>query len=271
MSAEQPDSAAEQPQQSTPQRAESRPSGSQQRSGLTPVRTAVAVVIAALIAWAGIALTPPWFTTPEELLGVDMYSPAELQQAAAEKEVELYWKNGLVVSSFLGFCFGLVPGLLAFTVGTRRPALPAVVGIVAGIVAGILVLVVGTWMRALVDSGAELPLIGNVAQALVGDVLVLGLVGLLLGLPITAGIALMGVPGAGEKAGAAPMAGLLAGMLTPLLASLVISEQSTSEFPVTTPSLLAIWLGLFAVCLIAFTTALGNKSATPESQPAATE
>ena len=80
----------------SPAAGEAGPSSAQTTSMTVPAsRWGVCLLVAAAAAWVMLNYTPVQFDTPEELLSVDIYSPPELQTAAAEKSVELYWKNSL--------------------------------------------------------------------------------------------------------------------------------------------------------------------------------
>lgn len=228
-------------------------------SSLGTPQVAAVVFAAAVVAWVGVSWVPAFFNTPEELLGVDLYSPPDLQRAAAESQEELYWKNGVVRTTMMGICFGAVPAVLAFIGGVRRPIVPAVGGLVTGIVAGVAAFFAGAALRSFLDTGYELPLVGDASSALIGDSLVLGLVGLLLGLPIAVGIALMGLPGGGQKAASAPLAGLLAGFLVPMVASFAIPNQNSSEFPPSSPAFAALMLGSFAILVVLLAVSTGDR------------
>lgn len=243
-------------------------------SPLATPRVVAVVFTAAVVAWIGVSWVPAFFNTPEELLGVDLYSPPDLQRAAAENQEELYWKNGVVRTTMMGICFGAVPAVLAFIGGVRRPIVPAVGGLVTGLVAGVAAFFAGAALRSFLDTGYELPLVGDASNALIGDSLVLGLVGLLLGLPIAVGIALMGLLGGGQKAASAPLAGLLAGFLVPMVASFAIPNQNSSEFPPSSPAFAALMLGSFAILVVLLAVSTGDRkrsAVAASGEAAATE
>lgn len=98
----------------SPAAGEAGPSSAQTTSMTVPAsRWGVCLLVAAAAAWVMLNYTPVQFDTPEELLSVDIYSPPELQTAAAEKSVELYWKNSLTKLGLVGLCLGAVALLAA--------------------------------------------------------------------------------------------------------------------------------------------------------------
>ena len=131
------------------------------------------MVIGAALAWVVAVYVPSPFVLPEHLVGVDMYSPPELQQELAEKEDEIYWKSGLFHLVLMGLCFGVVPLFMAIGGGTDKPAVPAIAGLVSGAVFGAAAFGVGHVMRTYAN---------NAEQGLQGDMLVFILVGILLSL-----------------------------------------------------------------------------------------
>lgn len=232
-------------------------------------RLVAALAIAFLIGWGGVLASPQWAEVPDDMLTIDMYSPAAEQEALVAKEREVYWKNSLAHFLVLGFGFGTVP--LVLSLGGRRVAVAAVAGIASGLVSGAVAFFTGWRLREFIDSGAELPLIGNAQEGMTGDILVFTLAGVLVSLPVLVGVLLSAAPGSGGKAIAVPLAAILAGLLYPIIASIVLPNLNTKHFPISYPSLLAIWLGLLAVLLVLLIITTGDRkrgAAQPEASAA---
>ena len=130
-----------------------------------PWRWGVSLLLAAAASWVWLNYTPLEFNLPKELLGVDMYSPPEVQQAAAEQSAVLYWQNSLIRLGGVGFCFGAVAFLTFLGAGKRRRGGSVVLGLVSGVLCGALAVVVGTYLRRYLNSGVALPLVGEANRA----------------------------------------------------------------------------------------------------------
>ncbi len=245
------------------------PTHSGGESSLSAPRLIAAMAIACLIGWGGVVASPQWAEVPEDMLTIDMYSPAAEQERLAAKEREIYWKNSLAHFLVLGFGFGTVP--LVLSLGGRRVGVAAVAGIASGLVSGAAAFFVGWKLREYIDSGAELPLLGNAQEGMSGDILVFIVAGILVSIPVLVGVLLSTAPGAGGKAIAVPLAAVLAGLLFPIVASIVLPNLNTKQFPIMFPSLLAIWLGLLAVLLVLLIITTGDRkrgAAQPEPSEA---
>jgi len=239
----------------------------------TTLRIGIAIAVAALLGWVVNTSVGAPYSTPTELLGVDMYSPAAMQQALAESEVEGYWKNGVIYFVILGVSLGIAPLLMIVGSGSGNPWLAASTGIVAGGVFGAMAFFSGSALRNWLDTGVELPLLGHAGESVSGDILVFVLAGVLISLPILAGVLLLGLPGAPQRAISVPLAAIVAGLLFPIAASFLMPEKNTKEFPPVGSSMLGLWLALLAALIILFMTTTGDKqrgkSSPDEVQPVA--
>ncbi len=228
-------------------------------TALTATRVGFAIVVAALLGWSINAFMPAWYTIPEELLGVDMYSPRAMQDALAESEKEVYWKNSLIYFTVLGVSWGLAPLLMVLGSGVRNPVGPAIGGIVAGLVFGALAFVVGAGLRSWLNTGVELPLIGHADESLAGDIFVFALAGAVVTLPVMIGVLMMRVVGGSQVAVSVPLAAVVAGLLYPVTASFLLPHQNTKDFPPMTPAMSGLWLALLAVLITLLMVTTGDR------------
>ena len=231
-------------------------------------RWGVCLLVAAAAAWVMLNYTPVQFDTPEELLSVDIYSPPELQTAAAEKSVELYWKNSLTKLGLVGLCLGAVALLAAASADLRRRWVPVVLGLVSGVACGLLTVVLGTFLRRYFDSDVPLPMVDESTRLLVTDMGVYMLTSVMLVLPISLAVLVWGGKQRGQKAVSILLAGVVTGFVVPVTVSVVSHTAQTNVFPPTGLVLTTIWLAVLAVLVFAFTTLTGTRrsKAKPGSQ-----
>lgn len=228
-----------------------------------------AVVLAIILGWAFNTFVPTLFHTPEHLLGVDSYSPQELIDELETVAPVVQRNNSLVHFGSLCLAFGLVPMLLSCCSEMPRRLLPSLAGIIAGIVLGPVTYWAGSSLRQRIDFDT-LPLLGDVSESMSGDVLVLAVVSVMISLPAFIGMLCMAVPGMTDKAIAVPLAGLVTGLIFPILASLLIPSGKTNVLPLDDGAMLGLWLGLLGVVMILLMTTVGAPKAgrTPRQDPA---
>lgn len=246
-------------------------------ASFTAGRLAVALAIAGLLGWAILSSMPKLFTIPESLQSVQPNSPPAEQAKLAAKEAEIRLGNGLTHFLVLGLAFGLVPLILG---QGARAELAGAAGIVSGLAGGAAAYLLGARVRDLIDSRYVFPQLGglggDLGESIQGDVLVFGLVGVCLSLPLIVGMLMFGGKNAGERASMAPVAGLMAGLLFPALASFLVPGQSTQKFPIQHVGLLALWLAIQVLLSFLFVTAIGDKKprrprVEPATEPQAAE
>lgn len=239
-------------------------------ASFTAGRLAVALTVAGLLGWAILSFTPKLFTIPESLRSVQPNSPPAEQAKLAAKEAEIRLGNGLTHFLVLGLAFGLVPLILG---QGARAELAAAAGIATGLAGGAAAYLIGARLRDLIDSGYAFPqfggLGGDLGESIQGDVLVFGLVGLCLSLPLVVAMLMFGGKNSGERACMAPVAGLMAGLLFPALASFLVPSESTQKFPIQHAGLLALWLAIQVLLSFLFISAIGDKKQRrPKVEPA---
>lgn len=238
---------------------------------LSAARITVAVLIAALVGWGGNAVMPQWFELPEHLRGIDDDASEELHQEYTQETLRVERSNGLVYFAILGVSVGLAPMLMVCCAGAMRMLVTGLIGIVGGGLFGPLAFYAGRAMRRYVASGAELPLLGNVAETMAADTLVLVVATAVVTLPMLVGMLGTRLPGIAQKAIAVPLAGVLAGLLVPILATFVLPVERTDVFPMTGGKISALWLGVLAVLLIVLITTTGSRRPAAAASPPPSE
>lgn len=215
----------------------------------------IGLAIAAALGWAINTFPLFKFEIPEELMQVNMYSPPAEQARLKIESDKVYWRNGLMHYALIGLAFGIVPPLVGGIAG-RGPSL--VISTVLGLISGLLGFTLALYLRRFCDSGIELPGIGPLG-GMVADVLVFGLLGVMISLPVLAFLFGSNHAETRAKAMTLPLGGLLAGLVFPIIGSMAFPTQSTRDIPLLHAGLLAIWLAFLALFLTLIFRVAGEK------------
>lgn len=203
----------------------------------------IGLAIAAALGWAINAFPLFKFEIPQELMQVNMYSPPAEQERFKIESDKAYWRNGLMHYALIGLAFGIVPPLVGGVAGRGRSL---VISTVLGLIAGLLGFTLALYLRRFCDSGIELPGVGPLG-GMIADVLVFGLLGMMISLPVLAYLFGSGHSDTRSKALALPLGGLLAGLVFPIIGSMIFPTQSTRDIPILHAGMLAIWLAFVAL------------------------
>ena len=204
------------------------------------------IVAATVVGWLLLNFPIVEFQTPDELLAVDMYSPPELQAAAAESSAELRWKNTLAKFLFLSLCFGGV-GVFA---GGQRKGLVALSGLLAAVVCGGLAGVLAVVLRDYLNGIVDLPLVSFELRPMVDDMLVFGAISAISVFPAALPWMLSKADHRWQRGFAVVVAGFVGGGLFPFVASIVVKTAGVLETPPDSLMLSAIWMALVGILLI---------------------
>lgn len=223
----------------------------------------LAVLVAGVLGFGVLMFPPVLFNTPEELLGVDIYSPPDLQAAAAENALELKWKNAIAYFVQLALCFSLV-GLVCKLQRVKVFGICVLVAVLAGALAGVMAVV----MRDTLNGVVQLPGVQQSIRGMVDDMLVYGVSSAIFVVPVAVPWLLSGTEGRVQRGITAMIAGLVGGACYPFVSSL-LSTAPTNLFPPGTPLQKALWIGLVAVVVSGFVATAGpKKTKIIEEQPA---
>lgn len=215
----------------------------------------IGLAIAAALGWAINAFPLFKFEIPQELMQVNMYSPPAEQERFKIESDKAYWRNGLMHYALIGLAFGIVPPLVGGVAGRGRSL---VISTVLGLIAGLLGFTLALYLRRFCDSGIELPGVGPLG-GMIADVLVFGLLGMMISLPVLAYLFGSGHSDTRSKALALPLGGLLAGLVFPIIGSMIFPTQSTRDIPILHAGMLAIWLAFVALFLTLLFHMAGEK------------
>ena len=212
------------------------------------------LLVAAVVALLMHVKTPIRSEIPEEYIGVDMYSPADVQRKADIAVNEAKWKNTFYKLGLVGLCLGAIPALAG---GWKRNAVPIIVlGVVGGLAAGCLSAYLGMTLRNLANDKNGILLGGD---PMVTDMLLFTITNLLLAVPIGAAFLLSGADQAGQKLLAVLIGAAAAGAIIPL-AGIMLPAAATNVFPVQDIGLTAIWLIVTVLCIGGITPLVGKRS-----------
>ncbi len=200
----------------------------------------IAMLISGLVAWVGYTYPPVTWRVPDQYADVGPLSSQEEQAEVAAIENANHWKNSILKFSIAGLglgVFALVHDIRHL--GKRWWAV--LVTLMAGLLGGLLAAVVGMVVRRYFNQGYSIPLIGESIRPLVCDSLVLSIVSLLLVVPVSVFLCIQPVRSVRQKATVVPLAGVLTGVLVPVLASMVFPAAATNLFPPSGIGFTALW------------------------------
>ncbi len=223
------------------------------------------LIVAGANAFIGFAIPPVVYEIPVELQSVDPNSPQVLKDKRAAADSVAYWNNVRFQFSWAGFFLGSVGITASLLSGLKRFGLgvaTALVGLVSGLLAG----VSGATLRVFLDKGTLLASLGDDLRPLVADVLVLAITSMILLVPIGFYIFFSGQNDAKQKSVSTVLAGFVAGMLTPVVVSMVTvfsllaPEYNTELFPLLGLPVISLWFGLLLVMAFVASTMIGSRS-----------
>ena len=225
-------------------------------------RWGLCLAVAAAAAWALLNFSPIQFELPMELISVNIYSPPELQEAAAEQMKVVQWQSTLTRLGFVGLCLGGVALLAALGRGAGRDWVRGVVVALVGLACGVLAGQLGILLRRHLNTDVPIPLVSENSRLLVTEIGVLMLASVVLAVPVSLAVMLGSRTHRVQKAVAILLAGVVAGLLVPLAVYLVIPSAQTCVFPPQGLGPTAIWLAVLAALIFAFTTLTGSRRAS---------
>lgn len=219
----------------------------------------VSLLLAAAVGWAGLNFIPVKPKPPEKFVGVDMYSPADLQKEADAYFLKVKKQVRFRQMTILGGLLGLAP--LLFFGFTRRSGWLAggIVALVAGVLLGVANGDIGERVRTSLGPEVKIPLVDDGNRLVVVDAIVYASVSIVLLFPIAIAFGIGRERQRFQKAFAVVLAGLLAGGLLPIAASQLMPTAQTNHFPPVGIGLTALWLSMLAVLTAVVTTMLGSQ------------
>ncbi len=242
--------------------------GSSSDSGIAPLasiskaRWIVATLATGLIAWFAFTYPPKVWRIPEELANVGALSPKADQDKLAAVNNENMWKNTLLKFGLAGSAFGLI-GFFMLDKSRKSRSIAATTlgcGIISGLIAG----TVGLLTRRYLDADHQIPLISTEARPLFCDIIIFSILSIVLLIPYAIQIRFNVTPTERGKSFSVLLAGLLTGILVPVIGAFILQGQ-TSIFPPDPADLTALWLGalsVFAMIMIVFS---GKRTKSSDS------
>jgi hypothetical protein len=222
---------------------------------------ALGLATAAIIGWLAINFFPLRYSLPEELTAGTVANSPELQAEASRLEAENDFKNGLIGLTLVGIAFGLFPAIFAGG-GSSKMIMGSIAGAIVGGLCGAAAMMAAQGLK----QAFAAPEADDLEQpSMWGDIFVYVGTSILIAIPAGLVFLFRPSPTAIQKFTAVPLAGLVAGLLLPILASLALPWVKLDAVPNPDLALSGLWLGLIAALLFAFTTMTGDKK-----QPTAT-
>lgn len=219
-----------------------------------------AVFIAGFLGWLAYSYPPKTWYVPNSMSHIGPLSSASDQAILAANEKGNLWKNSLLKFTLAGLAIGF-SGLILHGTQLSRRWVTVIVVLVCGVVSGALAGSLGLIVRQYLDREYPIPLIGQGSRALAADVIVFALTSTLLLGPIAVLLLLQNDKADRQKASAVPLAGILSGLIVPLVSALALSGYTnTSLFPPAGAGLQAIWFGTMTAVTLVVVVFVGGKA-----------
>lgn len=224
-------------------------------------RWVLAISLVGLLAWYGFTYPPKYWTVPDELADVGALSPKEdIAKLNAAMNANA-WKNSLMKYGIAGSLIGLVGFVLLGKPGGTIGS--GIVVLVAGVLFGLAAGAVGLVTRRYLDLEYPIPLISDETRPLLCDMTLFSIVSILLVMPIFLWLILHRESAVRMKAFSAPLAGLLAGIVVPVVGAIVLpGNTNTSSFPFASVTLNLLWFLCLSVFVILAFFGLKRKDST---------
>lgn len=223
----------------------------------------LALFVAASLAVIAMNYTPRPYAIAQKWLDVGPTSSMELQREAVVQIRYVHWQNSLVAFAVAGACLGLASLFMVRWQNTGRAVLSVIGCVAVGGVCGILAIVVGFALSEQFMTGGFLSSLAADEESMVPDLLIWMAMSVLLALPAGLALLLAGEPLFSQKVVAVPLAGVLTGLLLPIIVSLVLPAEKTSIVPPQGLLVTSMWMGTLAIFLLLFTTFTGSRAAKP--------
>lgn len=223
------------------------------------------IIIAMVLGWVGYTYPPVRWDVPDEMKDINAMSPPADQARRAEMEHVNLWKNTLVKFGLAGLGIGI--GGLIWELAMKRLG-PAIVVLFSGMVFGTIGGALGLMVRKYLDLDYPIVLISQESRPLFADIVVFTIINTFLIMPFFILLRQHPAQRAKGKANGMLVAGLLAGLITPIAASMMISLGSTSQFPPFDRMITAIWFSAIALSAIMIFCISGSKPKPSLDSPA---
>lgn len=225
-------------------------------------RWGIGILLAGLIAWGGYSFPLMSWEVPDSMAHISAMSPPSEQEKLAAVEYSNLWKNTLLRFSVAGLALGLT-GLF---VCRGRNLAASVVALVSGPLAGAAAGSLSLLLRHYLDQQRSIPLIGEESRPLFCDILVFTVMTGILLLPLAILLRLQRSKSEQQKALSIPFAGLLTGLLVPVIGAVILSANTNSSvFPPTGLDITGLWFGSMICFTILMVVFMGGKPAKTEA------
>lgn len=230
-----------------------------------------AILVASLLGWLGYSYPPVAWHVPDSMLHIGALSSASDQAKLAAVEKANLWKNTILKFTLAGLGIGLC-GLVLHARALGHRWLTGLLTLVSGPLSGAMAGVIGLMIRQYLDRDYPIPLINDASRPLFADIVVFSVISAFLMAPIAVLLLCQPVKTDRHKAFAVLLAGVLTGLVVPLLGALMLSGYTnTSIFPPAGTGLTAIWFATMALITLVFVVFMGSKARPGEIKyPAAT-
>jgi hypothetical protein len=224
----------------------------------------IAILLACGLAWLGYSFPPKHWMVPDDMSHIGALSPPEdLARLAVVVKANL-WKNTWLKFSLAGLAIGTAGVVLCMpNIGKKWPV--ALGMLICGLASGALAGTIGLMVRQYLDIDHPIPLISQEVRPLFCDSVVFSILSILLLLPVSLLLLLQPTKAERHKAISVPLAGLITGLVVPILsATLLPSTVTTDFFPPRDWHVTVLWFAILANTTLMVCVFMGSRKPKPE-------
>jgi hypothetical protein len=222
-----------------------------------PVALAIGLGLAAIIGWCCLQFIPEFYALPERLTAGSVSNSPTLQAEASALNAVNERKNAMVSLGFVAAAFGVLPLVCCLNGLTRRVAIGLPVGVATGIGCGVIAALAAFAIRDLwTADAAELP---DLQPSMYADISIVAVQSLFVAAPASLVFLLSKTTQKIQKSVSVVLAGLVTGLLLPVVGSIVFPRVKNDTIPPQDTLLSLTWLIALAVLIFLFTTMTNEK------------
>jgi hypothetical protein len=219
----------------------------------------------AIVAWACLNFVPPFFTLPERLTEGTVANSATLQAEAAALSVTNDRNNAIISLAMAGVAFGVIPIIFCANGGMGKFLIGFPAGLVVGGVCGLTAALAAFAVRDFLGIGE--PDLADEEPSMYADVAIVAVQSAFVVLPAGLVFLVCRVAQWGQKMITVPLAGLVAGLLLPVVGSFLFPGVNNDAVPPKNLWFTLTWLLILATLVYLMTSVASKKPVTVVTDP----
>ena len=218
------------------------------------------LLLAAVVAWAWLNFVPPFLTLPARLTAGTVANSADLQAEAAALSMTNDRNNAIISLAMAGVAFGVIPIMFCANgvVGKFLVGIP--VGLIVGGVCGLMATLAAFEVRDFFGIGD--PDLADEEPSMYADVAIVAVQSALVVLPASLVFLISRGAQWAQKMITVPLAGMVAGLLIPVVGSFLFSGVKNDAVPPKDLWFTLTWLLILATLVYLMTSVASKQPPT---------